>query len=83
MGGNIIKIATSNSSPQGRACLTCRYRVGQAGDFAKCGFVSTYCSTARNHEFLCGPGGRNWELRPPRQPIGGVLGWIIRILVGG
>lgn len=67
---SVVKLATSNSSPQKRACSTCRHKPRVAGAFARCGATNQYLDIERLSTLsACGQTGELWEPRPPRKGL--------------
>jgi hypothetical protein len=79
---SVVKLATSQSQPQKRACSTCQHR-----EYDKCGATGFYLTIERGYPtgkgVACGHDGALWELAPPKPPRRGVLTVLRDWLVGG
>lgn len=81
-----IRLVVSQAKPV-HACGTCKYYVLHRDMFdtgvtySKCLALSMFADNARRWGEYCGPDGRFWEPKPPRQHGAIVRAW--RWLVGG
>lgn len=80
---SVIKLATSQTNPQKRACSTCLHVRMAYSDYARCGASGYFIKTERLHGVICGPDGKMWEPKPPRPPRRGILTALRDWLIGG
>lgn len=74
----VVRLATSNSSPQKRACSTCRH--GPRSISQECLALGRSIYFERqDEESACGLEGNLWEPRPRRI---GLVGYIKRLIFG-
>ncbi len=76
----LIRTAEQAKGEPVRACATCKYVVSPRSQLANCRYVvsprsqlatcsatGSFTSTERHSSGPCGPEGKMWEPRPPRQ----------------